>query len=82
MYILMIFICGSLLPAEYETETAGKYPDNFVTEQAGEDEYICKHSQNPNADIFSVLHIPRTFSTQQTHIKRKCTSQSDIEDKL
>ena len=56
MYILMIFICMSLLPAEPDTEIVGKYPDNFVP-NPGEDEYIYAHiftTWMPTFSLFSV----------------------------
>ena len=54
MYILMIFICVSLLPAEPDTEIVGNYPDNYVP-NPGEDEYICTYFHYLYARIFSFL---------------------------
>ena len=55
MYILMTFICVSLLPAEPDSEIVGKYPDNFVTDP-GKDEHICTYFHYPNAYISRVEH--------------------------
>ena len=51
MYILVIFICARLFPADLETETAGEYPDNFETHPAGEDDYIFSHSPVKNQHV-------------------------------
>ena len=43
MQILIVFICASCVPGDRQSEAAGKYTDDFVTEAADKEGNICTY---------------------------------------